>query len=331
MAGFNDIVGQDHLKEQLKKSLQEGNISHAYLLNGELRSGKEYIAKIFAAALQCNHETDKPCQNCPSCAKAFSGNHPDIIFVTHEKPNTIGVEDIRNKINNDIGIKPYHGPYKIYIMNEAEKMTVQAQNALLKTLEEPPAYAVIILLTCSMEALLPTIISRCVNMSMKPVPNAALKNFLMKEMRVPDYKADIAVAFARGNLGRAKIMVANEDFDKMRDDAVSLMKYIDEMEISEIMEDIRKIKDYKYDVEDYLDIIMVWYRDVLLFKATNDVNGLIFKNEIQYIKRVAQKYSYEGIENIVEALEKAKARLKANVNYDMTMELLLLTIQEQLH
>ena len=331
MAGFNDIVGQDHLKEQLKKSLQEGNISHAYLLNGELRSGKEYIAKIFAAALQCNHETDKPCQNCPSCAKAFSGNHPDIIFVTHEKPNTIGVEDIRSKINNDIGIKPYHGPYKIYIMNEAEKMTVQAQNALLKTLEEPPAYAVIILLTCSMEALLPTIISRCVNMSMKPVPNAALKNFLMKEMRVPDYKADIAVAFARGNLGRAKIMVANEDFDKMRDDAVSLMKYIDEMEISEIMEDIRKIKDYKYDVEDYLDIIMVWYRDVLLFKATNDVNGLIFKNEIQYIKRVAQKYSYEGIENIVEALEKAKARLKANVNYDMTMELLLLTIQEQLH
>ena len=331
MAGFNDIVGQDHLKEQLKKSLQEGNISHAYLLNGELRSGKEYIAKIFAAALQCNHETDKPCQNCPSCAKAFSGNHPDIIFVTHEKPNTIGVEDIRSKINNDIGIKPYHGPYKIYIMNEAEKMTVQAQNALLKTLEEPPAYAVIILLTCSTEALLPTIISRCVNMSMKPVPNAALKNYLMKEMRVPDYKADIAVAFARGNLGRAKLMVANEDFDKMRDDAVSLMKYIDEMEISEIMEDIRKIKDYKYDVEDYLDIIMVWYRDVLLFKATNDVNGLIFKNEIQYIKRVAQKYSYEGIENIVEALEKAKARLKANVNYDMTMELLLLTIQEQLH
>ena len=331
MAGFNDIVGQDHLKEQLKKSLQEGNISHAYLLNGELRSGKEYIAKIFAAALQCNHETDKPCQNCPSCAKAFSGNHPDIIFVTHEKPNTIGVEDIRSKINNDIGIKPYHGPYKIYIMNEAEKMTVQAQNALLKTLEEPPAYAVIILLTCSTEALLPTIISRCVNMSMKPVPNAALKNYLMKEMRVPDYKADIAVAFARGNLGRAKLMVANEDFDKMRDDAVSLMKYIDEMEISEIMEDIRKIKDYKYDVEDYLDIIMVWYRDVLLFKATNDVNGLIFKNEIQYIKRVAKKYSYEGIENIVEALEKAKARLKANVNYDMTMELLLLTIQEQSH
>ena len=331
MAGLNDIVGQDHLKEQLKKSLQEGNISHAYLLNGELRSGKEYIAKIFAAALQCNRETDKPCQNCPSCAKAFSGNHPDIIFVTHEKPNTIGVEDIRSKINNDIGIKPYHGPYKIYIMNEAEKMTVQAQNALLKTLEEPPAYAVIILLTCSTEALLPTIISRCVNMSMKPVPNAALKNYLMKEMRVPDYKADIAVAFARGNLGRAKLMVANEDFDKMRDDAVSLMKYIDEMEISEIMEDIRKIKDYKYDVEDYLDIIMVWYRDVLLLKATNDVNGLIFKNEIQYIKRVAKKYSYEGIENIVEALEKAKARLKANVNYDMTMELLLLTIQEQLH
>ncbi len=328
MAGFKDIVGQEHLKEQLQRSLQEGNISHAYIINGELRSGKEFIAKIFAAALQCNHETDKPCQNCPACAKSFSDNHPDIIMVTHEKPNVIGVEDIRTKINNDIVIKPYHGPYKIYIMNEAEKMTVQAQNALLKTLEEPPAYAVIILLTTSMEALLPTIISRCVNLSMKPVPNGILKEFIMREMRVPDYKADIAVAFARGNLGRAKVMVANEDFDKIRDDAVSLMKYIGEMEHSEIMDAIKNIKDYKFDVEDYLDIITIWYRDVLLFKATNDVNGLIFKNEIQYIKRVAKKTSYEGVERIVEALEKAKERIKANVQFELIMELLLITIQE---
>ena len=225
-------------------------------------------------------------------------------------------------------IKPYQGPYKIYIMNEAEKMTVQAQNALLKTLEEPPAYAVILFLTTSMEAMLPTIISRCVNLSMKPVPDRVLKEFLMQEMRVPDYKADISVAFARGNLGRAKVMVSNEDFDKMRDDAVTLLKYIDEMEIYEVVAAIQKIKEYKFDIEDYLDIMSIWYRDVLLFKATNDVNGLIFKNEIQYIKKVAKKSSYEGIETIIDALEKAKARLRANVNFDLTIELLLMTIRE---
>lgn len=328
MADFRDIVGQEHLKEQLQKNMKEGNVSHAYLINGELRSGKEFIAKIFAAALQCEDELNSPCQSCQSCVKAFSGNHPDIIFVSHEKPNTIGVEDIRTQINNDIMIKPYQGPYKIYIMNEAEKMTVQAQNALLKTLEEPPAYAVILLLTTSMEAMLPTIISRCVNLSMKPVPDKVLKEFLMQEMRVPDYKADISVAFARGNLGRAKVMVSNEDFDKMRDDAVTLLKYIDEMEIHEVVAAIQKIKEYKFDIEDYLDIISIWYRDVLLFKATNDVNGLIFKNEIQYIKKVAKKSSYEGIENIIDALEKAKARLRANVNFDLTIELLLMTIKE---
>ena len=328
MADFRDIVGQEHLKEQLQKNMKEGNVSHAYLINGELRSGKEFIAKIFAAALQCEDELNPPCQACQSCVKAFSGNHPDIIFVSHEKPNTIGVEDIRTQINNDIMIKPYQGPYKIYIMNEAEKMTVQAQNALLKTLEEPPAYAVILLLTTSMEAMLPTIISRCVNLSMKPVPDKVLKEFLMQEMRVPDYKADISVAFARGNLGRAKVMVSNEDFDKMRDDAVTLLKYIDEMEIHEVVAAIQKIKEYKFDIEDYLDIISIWYRDVLLFKATNDVNGLIFMNEIQYIKKVAKKSSYEGIENIIDALEKAKARLRANVNFDLTIELLLMTIKE---
>ncbi len=99
----------------------------------------------------------EPCGECHSCRQALSGNHPDIIRVTHEKPGSIGVEDIRGQVNNDIVIKPYYGPYKIYIINEGEKMTVQAQNALLKTLEEPPAYGIILILTANAGALLPTI------------------------------------------------------------------------------------------------------------------------------------------------------------------------------
>lgn len=328
MADFKDIVGQEHLKTQLQKIVDGNTVSHAYLLNGELRSGKEFIAKVFANALQCESPTNAPCGVCSACKKSASGNHPDIKFISHEKPNSISVDDIRKQINDDIHILPYLGPYKIYIMNEAEKMTVQAQNALLKTLEEPPSYAVILLLTTSMEAMLPTICSRCVTLSMRPVPDQVLKEFLMKEVRVPDYKADIGVAFARGNLGRAKLLVSSEDFDKIREEAVTLLKYIDEMDVSEVVDAIKKINDYKFDINDYLDIISVWYRDVLMFKATNDVNGLIFKKEIQYIKKVAKKSSYEGIEIILDALEKAKARLRANVNFDLTMELLLLSIKE---
>ena len=312
----------------MRKAISSGNVAHAYLINGELRSGKEYVAKIFAQALLCEGDGDKPCGMCTSCKQMEAGDHPDVIFIKHEKPNTIGIDDVRRQIVEDVIKSPSKSKYKIYIMNEAEKMTAQAQNAILKTIEEPPAYAIFLLLTTSVEELLPTIISRCVTLSMRPVPDELLKNFLMKEMQVPDYKADISVAFARGNLGRAKTLVASEDFDKIKDEAIILLKYIDEMEMNDIVTAIKKISDYKLDINDYLDIIAIWYRDVLLFKATGDVNGLIFKDEIQYIKRVAKRASYEGIENVIDAIDRAKARLKANVSFDLTMELLILTIKD---
>lgn len=328
MAAFKDIIGQEQLKEHLQTAIRTNKVSHAYIINGERSSGKEFIAQVFAMALQCERGTEEPCQECHSCKQALSHNQPDIIRVTHEKPNTIGVEDIRSQINSDIAIKPYSSPRKIYIMNEAEKMTVQAQNALLKTLEEPPEYAVILLLTTNVDALLPTIVSRCVVLNMRPVQDELVKKYLMEELQIPDYKAKICVAFARGNIGKAKMLASSEEFDNIREEAVTLLKYIDEMEISEITAAIKKIMEYKIDINDYLDILSVWYRDVLLFKATNDVNHLIFKEEIQYIRKVANKSAYEGIEKIIDAMEKAKNRLNANVNFDLTMELLLLTIKE---
>lgn len=328
MAGFKDIIGQDQLKENLQKALQYRKISHAYIINGERSSGKEFIADIFAMALECESEEKRPCEVCHSCKQALHGNHPDIKKVTHEKPNTISVEDIREQINGDIMIKPYSGPYKIYIMNEGEKMTPQAQNALLKTLEEPPEYAVIIILTTQVEALLPTILSRCIVLNMRPVADELIKKYLMEEVQIPDYRVDICTAFARGNVGRAKMLASSEEFDKVKEEVLSLMRHIHEMEVNEVVAAVKKISEYKMNVEDYLDICIIWYRDILLYKATNDINHLIFKDEIKYIKKEASRSSYEGIEEIVNSLEKTKNRIKANVNFDLSMELLLLTIKE---
>lgn len=328
MAKFTDIIGQEQLKEHLQNAIATKKVSHAYIINGERSSGKEFIARIFAMALQCEKGETEPCGECHSCKQALSNNQPDIVYVSHEKPNTIGVEDIRTQINGDIAIKPYSSPRKIYIMNEGEKMTVQAQNALLKTLEEPPEYAVILILTTHVEALLPTILSRCVVLNMKPVSDALVKKYLMEELAVPDYKANICVAFARGNIGKAKLLASSEEFEKVKDEAITLVKYINDMEINEIVKAIKKITEYKFDVNDYLDILSAWYRDVLLFKATKDVNSLIFKEEIQQIMRMSDRSTYEGIETIVNALQQAKRRLEANVNFDLTMELLLLTIKE---
>lgn len=328
MAGFDDIIGQEQIKEHFQKSLETGKISHAYIINGERAAGKEFIANLFAMALQCQGEGAKPCGQCHSCKQAMSGNQPDIIRVTHEKPNTIGVDDVRGQINNDICIKPYSSPYKIYIMNEAEKMTPQAQNALLKTLEEPPEYGIIFLLTTNVNSMLQTILSRCVVLNMKPVRDEVMREYLMSQLQVPDYRAEVCIAFARGNVGKAKMLASSEDFETIKEEAISLLKYIVDMDTTEVVAAIKKISDYQMDMNDYFDIISVWYRDVLLFKATNEVGHLVFKNEIAQIRKVAGRTSYEGIERVLVALEKAKQRLDANVNFDLTMELLLLEIKE---
>lgn len=328
MAGFSDIIGQEMIKEHLQNAIKTGSISHAYIISGERSSGKEFIATIFAMTLQCEQGGTEPCNECHSCKQVLSKNQPDIIYLTHEKPNTISVDDIRQQVNRDIAIKPYAGPKKIYIINEAEKMSVSAQNALLKTLEEPPEYAVIIMLTTNSDAMLNTILSRCIVLKMKPVDDKLVKQFLMENVKIPDYKAEVCAAFARGNIGKARLLALSEEFDNIKEEAVTLLKYIDDMEINEIAKSIKHMNEYKLEINDFLDILAIWYRDALLFKATNDVNYLIFKSEIQYIKKTAAKSTYEGIEIILNALDKAKTRLTANVNFDLTMELLLLTIKE---
>lgn len=328
MRSFKDIIGQEHIKEYLQNSISQKKISHAYIIQGERFSGKEFIAKVFAAVLQCEKQGTEPCGECRSCKQVQTGNQPDIIYVGHEKPNSIGVEDVRGQINGDIAIRPYSSPYKIYIINEGEKLTPQAQNALLKTLEEPPAYAVILILTTNLEGLLPTILSRCVTFRMKPVQDELVKEYLKKELMIPDYKADICVAFARGNIGQAKQLATSEEFENIRNEALSLVKNIRNMELHEVMTAVKKIREYHIDINEYLDVLSIWYRDVLLFKATNDTNHLIFREEIQYIRKAADKSAYEGIENILNALESAKSRLRANVNFELVMELLFITIQE---
>lgn len=328
MAGFSSIIGHEQIIEHLQNAISLNKISHAYILNGPDKSGKLLLAKSFALTVQCDAHDKNGCMECHSCKQALSGSQPDIIYLQHEKPNTISVDDIRHQINRDIQVKPYSSPYKIYVIDEAEKMNIQAQNALLKTIEEPPAYAIILLLTTNADAFLPTILSRCVTLNLKVVADQKIKTFLMKQYQIPDYKADIAVAFAQGNVGKAIQLASSEDFNDIKAAALQLIQRIKDLELYEMMEAIKQIGDYKLEINDYFDIMMIWYRDVLLYKATTDANSLIFKDQIYNIKKQADTSSYQGIEVIIEALDKAKRRLNANVNFDLVIELLLLTIKE---
>lgn len=328
MAGFADVLGHEQTILHMKHAIQMDKVSHAYIINGEKGSGKKLLAGLFAQTLQCQKKGTEPCMECRSCRQAVSLNQPDIIRVTHEKANTISVEDIRTQVNGDIMVRPYSSPYKIYIIDEAEKLSAQAQNALLKTIEEPPVYAVILLLTANTGMLLPTIVSRCVLLDLKPVPDRMVKQYLMEQVEVPEYRADICTAFAQGNVGKAKRLAQSDSFSEMLEHALHLVKYIQEMEIPELLADLKRINEYKMEINDYLDILSVWYRDVLLFKATRDADSIVFSDELISIREKARGSSYEGLECIIKALEKAKIRLNANVNFDMALELLLLTMKE---
>ena len=155
MLSFQDIVGHEQIKEHFQNAIENHKVSHAYILTGEAGMGRKSLANAFALALLCEKGGKEPCMQCHACKQVLSDNHPDLIHVTHEKPNSIGVDDIREQINDTIMVRPYSSYYKIYIVDEAEKMTQQAQNALLKTIEEPPSYAIILLLTTNQEAFLP--------------------------------------------------------------------------------------------------------------------------------------------------------------------------------
>jgi len=326
MAGFGEIIGHNQIVEHLKNAIRMEKISHAYILNGESNAGKMMLAEAFAMTLQCQVHGDEPCMNCRSCRQAVEHNQPDIIYVSQEKPNVISVDDIRHQLNNDIVIKPYSSKYKVYIIDEAEKMNVQAQNALLKTIEEPPTYGVILLLTSNADSFLPTILSRCIRLNLKSVNEDLIKSLLMKKYQIPDYQAEVCAAFAQGNVGKAIQLASSEEFNELKATALALVKKLEDIDLYELNGLIKQISEYKQKINEYFDLLTLWFRDVLYMKATNDVNNLIFKDEVYDIKKQAAKRSYSGIENILQALEQSKVRLNANVNFDLVIELLLLTI-----
>ncbi len=328
MLELKEILGHEPIKEHFFNAVLTGNISHAYILSGEEGMGKKSLANAFALALLCEKGQADPCRQCHACKQVLSGNHPDLIYVTHEKPASIGVDDVRHQINDTIQVKPYSSAHKIYIVDEAEKMTVQAQNALLKTIEEPPAYAVILLLTTNAESFLPTILSRCVQLKLKPLQDAQVKDYLMSRMGVEEPQADIFTAFARGNLGKAIHLADSEEFRRLYGELLDLLKNLKKSDISELLERIRKMKDEKLDIHQCLDFMQMWYRDVLMYKTTKDINLLIFKDEFSTVNTMSTVSGYEGLERVLTAIDKARIRLDANVNMELVMELLLLTMKE---
>ena len=359
---FSSIIGQNTIIDHLAGALETGNISHAYILSGDSGSGRRTIASAFAAALQCGNlqweevpagrreeensynrpgsgsgqekrrMLPRPCGKCLSCVQAASGNHPDIITVTHEKPNSIGVDEIR-RMRADIQIKPYANPYKVYIIPDAEKMTVQAQNALLKTLEEPPEYAVLLLIANGTENFLPTILSRCVLLRMRAVPEVEIAAFLRSHAQEKpdekDGKSDdrmlITARFAGGNPGRALQLLSDEAFLELRDRTIGLLQHLHTCDVGAITAFAGSVESAQR--EDMMNMVLMWYRDILLYRRTASTDSLIFDEDLQYIIEAAGMLSAEALGQIMDAVSEGSRRLHSNVAAEAVLETMFLKIR----
>lgn len=322
MAGFSEVVGHERLVSYFERSLKHRNISHAYLLTGEEGLGKLTLAKAWARALLCEQGTG--CGVCHACKQFQTDNHPDVCYVQHEKPASIGVDDIREQLIADSEIRPYQGAYKIYIVDEAEKMTVQAQNALLKTFEEPPEYVIILLLATREDSMLQTILSRCISLKLRPLQNEQIRSWLMSQKNLDREQAEICTVYARGNMGRAITMAESETYFSMYQEMVQLLQGIHEMGTYQMLS---VLKDRKEELEAVLDMFGLWFRDVEVFKASGDQSLLIFGQQAQTIAQQAGLYEYRQLEEIHHEIRRTRERLQANVGLELALEMLLLKLK----
>lgn len=206
---FAGFLGNADLKQRLSEAFRTGRSSHCYLLCGPEGSGKRTLAKILAAALQCT-EAQAPCGRCHQCRKVLTGNHPDVITVDDPEKKTVYVDLIR-QLQADAYIRPNEGRHKVYVIPRAQNMNENAQNALLKLIEEPPSYAVFLLLTDNAEKLLPTVRSRCAELRLEPIPRDQALSWLASQCPKEDPAAlEAAYVRAGGYLGQAKTLLEGE-------------------------------------------------------------------------------------------------------------------------
>ncbi|MDU2198105.1 MAG: DNA polymerase III subunit delta' C-terminal domain-containing protein [Peptostreptococcaceae bacterium] len=306
---FNNIIGQEFAKKYITNSIKNDKVNHAYMFEGIDGIGKNLFAKEFGKLLINVDNVD---------------NSPDYINI-EPTGSSIKIAQIR-ELQSDIIIKP-HSKYKIYVINHAEKMTVESQNALLKTLEEPPEYAIIILITNNKESLLPTIKSRCEIIKFLPISIMELKRYLM-DRGVEEKRSALLANFSRGSIEKALELSESSDFSIMRDD---IQKYIQDIldknmvEILNISSDMDKYKDKVIIV---LDMMINYFRDIMICKDRADKDMLINGDRITFIQNMSSKITYSQVSKIIDIIEEAKRKMRSNCNFSVSIQVMALNIYE---
>ncbi|MCI8411676.1 MAG: DNA polymerase III subunit delta' [Clostridia bacterium] len=295
---FENIIGNSKIKQVLLNSVENNKTSHSYLFVGIEGIGKKMIATELAKMLLCLDEK-KYCNKCKSCIEFNSNNNPDFLCIEPDG-NSIKIEQIRY-IQKKIQEKPIISNRKVYIINDADKMTGEAQNCLLKTLEEPPEYATIILIGANENAFLTTIKSRCMIIHFNRIENDEIKRYLEENYNMYNISQNMLETF-QGSIGKAKVLKDKQEQYSNIEDIINNLEKKDIIDIIQMADMIYKSKDEIFEILDYINIIL--------------------------LKMAKMRYKYTECINIV---ENTKKRLKQNANYDMCIDNMLFNIWEEVN
>ncbi len=330
---FSNIIGHDFQKEFLVKSAGKDRVANSYLFYGQEGIGKKLVALEFAKLLNCERRNDRlkeelmgVCE-CDSCLKIESSNHPDVMVTGPEDSSDIKVKQIREQIEDLIYLKPYEGRYKVSIVNDAEAMNTNAQNAFLKTLEEPPADAVIILISSKPQFLLKTITSRCQSLEFFRLDEGAIANTIRENQALSEGNYDIAVRLSQGSLSRA--LIISDEVISERKRIIEKISELNENGAVELLEFVDSIASDKSsrggdNLSMFLEILFMWIKDILYLKSNVSDENLIHKDFYEVSKMFSEKWSFEYILELREFLEEARDSLFfRNVNKQFVLENLM--------
>lgn len=330
MNNFNDIVGNTSIISALKKNIKENNTLHAYLICTDDVITRTEVGMAFAKAIMCTDYKDDACNECISCKTFDSMNNPDIKIIKRIKEDgkiksNIMVDQIREVVN-DSNVKPYSNKNKIYIIDDADLMNESAQNALLKTLEEPNEYTKLILLASNVASILPTILSRCITIKLMPLKKDEVRKWCEKN-NIENENINYYINYAQGNITNLVNILNNEEFIVKREEILSMTEKLTSKDACDMLD----VKEYLINEKDnanlIMDILEVWYRD-LIFILSNIKNEIINFDKIEKLEKESRMISIEKANAVINSINDFRKLLTTNANYKIMVTVFQINIRE---
>lgn len=309
---MRDFIGHEDLINNFKQRCLKNTLSHAHLIVGEDGVGKGKLANILAKFI-LNGDLDR--------------EYVDIINYSSEK-SSFGVDDVRDIIE-EVYKKPFEKDKKVIIIHEGNKLTIQAQNALLKTIEEPPKGVYIIILCESLELILDTIKSRCEIYKLKPLTKSELYEYIkIKKFNYYENEIKSAIAFSEGVPGRIDRYFNDDKLRELRNNIVILIKNLNKNDLEAILQQEESFSNLKNDKEEVLNIFGLFIRDILINKEIENEEFIINSDKLEDIKELTKEMSFKKLNNMIKTIEEARRNIKSNVSWGMTLRVMLMGFME---